>query len=62
LPVALGLGVSTAKQVSGLCGAADAFVAGNALEAIVDRLGAGDEGIVAVATLARKLSAACREA
>jgi tryptophan synthase alpha chain len=62
LPVALGLGVSTAKQVSGLCGAADAFVAGNALEAIVDRLGAGDEGIVAVATLARKLSAACSEA
>jgi len=61
LPVAVGFGVSTAKQLSGLCGAADAFVAGNALETIVDRLGASDEGVEAVATLARKLLAACRK-
>jgi tryptophan synthase alpha chain len=61
LPVAVGLGVSTANQLSGLYGSADAFVAGNALETIVDRLGAGDEGVEAVATLARKLSAAGRK-
>ena len=58
LPVAIGFGISSARQLSGLHGAADAFVAGNALESIVDRLGASDEAVEAVATLARKFVAA----
>jgi tryptophan synthase alpha chain len=61
LPVAVGFGVSSAKQVSGLRGAADALVAANALETIVERMGATDKGVEAVATLARKLAAAGRK-
>jgi tryptophan synthase alpha chain len=60
LPVAVGFGLSSARQLSGLRGAADAFVAGNALEAIVERQGASDEALERVATLARKLVAAAR--
>ena len=58
VPVAVGFGVASARQISSLRGATDAFIVGNALETIVDRLGASDEGVEAVATLARKLVAA----
>jgi tryptophan synthase alpha chain len=60
LPVAAGFGVSSAKQVAALRDTADAFVAGNSLVAIVERLGATDGAIEAVTNLSRKLLEAGR--